>query len=69
MPATARGALRVSTPPNTEDARREVNACLAELWPLLLAVSEAADGPDPRAAAGPLRSAARRLVATADGLE
>lgn len=52
-----------------EDAQDEVSRCMAQLWPLLLAASDAADGPDPTAAASSLRRAADLLRAAAKRIE
>lgn len=49
--------------------RRAINQGLADVWRLLLAVSEAGDGSNPAAAADPLRRAGRRLLEAADQLE
>jgi hypothetical protein len=53
---------------HVEEARKEVNAGLAALWPLLLDASKAADGPNPGAAARPLRAGAVRLLDAAERL-
>ena len=51
------------------DQRCCVNRTLRLLWPLLLDASNAADGPDPAAAAPAMRKAAELLLAAASRLE
>lgn len=65
MLAHAQQGGRAASDPGDPDASSTVDACLARLWPLLLAASEAADGPRPAGAAPPLRAAGAILLATA----
>jgi hypothetical protein len=51
--------------PDPSDVGDDVTRCMADLWPLLLAASNAADGPAPREAAPHLRAAAELLRRTA----
>jgi hypothetical protein len=50
------------------DAHREVTACLAAIWPMLLEASDALDRRRPRAAAPHLEAAAARLLESASRL-
>ena len=63
MPTSAhRGDTPIAPP------REAVTRCLSSLWPILLAASTAADGPEPEAAAHHLRVAAELLLAVAGSI-
>ncbi len=57
---TTGGASAVLPDPPTRPL--DVSRCLASLWPLLLAASNAADGPSPETAVTHLRAAAELLL-------
>ena len=66
MLAITTGGASATLPDPPQRIRPDVDACLASLWPVLLAASNAADGPDPESAAQHLRAAGELLLAAAD---